>query len=182
MRRKISILAVLLLALVAVPGALAGCGGEEEEPLLAEEGEPLELGSLLFNVQLTRYLNPDSEEDRAYLRGLEPAPPGQTYLAVFMRISNESDEAQRVPFAFSIRDTRDEVFLPIVGESSFALDLGSEIPAESQIPADDTPAASGPIKGSMVLFLISDASIENRPLELEIPGPGEEVGEIELDI
>ena len=34
----------------------------------------------------------------------------------------------------------------------------------------------------MVLFLIDTAATENRPLELEIPGPDGETGTVELDI
>ncbi len=34
----------------------------------------------------------------------------------------------------------------------------------------------------MVLFQIREASIENRPLVLSIPGPGGETGTVELDI
>jgi hypothetical protein len=34
----------------------------------------------------------------------------------------------------------------------------------------------------MVLFVIQDASTENRPLELEIPSSSGESGEVELDI
>ena len=48
--------------------------------------------------------------------------------------------------------------------------------------APDTPAAGGPIKGSMILYLIDEEAAENRPLELEIPGPDGEAGRIELDI
>ena len=43
-------------------------------------------------------------------------------------------------------------------------------------------AADGPTQGSLILFLIEEASTENRPLELEIPLPSGEVGVVELDI
>jgi hypothetical protein len=181
MRRRFPIAILLALALVGA-GLLAGCG-EEEEELHAVEGEPLELGELLYNVQITRFLNPDATEDRDYLEGLPEPPLGKDYLAVFMRIQNEGEETERIPDSFTIRTSRDETFEPLEDiESPFALPLGSEIEPGGQVPALDTPAANGPIKGAMVLYLVEEAATENRPLELEIPGPDGEVGTVELDI
>ena len=55
---------VLAFALVGV----AGCGGEEELHE-AEEGVPIGVGDLEFNVQFTRFLNPTDAEDSEYLPG-----------------------------------------------------------------------------------------------------------------
>jgi hypothetical protein len=180
MRRKLTI-ALLLAALVAALGSFAGCGGEDTG-LEAVEGEPLELGELLYNVQITRFLNPSNRDDAAYLEGLEEAPSGQEYLAVFMRIGNEGSEPEQVPDTFIVKDSRDAKFEPLELDNPFALQFGAVIEPGGRLPAPDTPAASGPIKGSMVLFLIDQAATENRPLELEIPGPDGETGRIELDI
>jgi hypothetical protein len=181
MRRRFPTLVLLSLALLGT-GLLAGCGGEEEEGV-AVEGEPLELGNLLYNVQITRFLNPAATEDAGYLEGQPPPPVGKDYLAVFMRIQNEGDEPEPIPDSFTIRSSRDETFRPLdINENPFALPLGSEIPPDGQLPAPDTAAASGPIKGALVLYLIDEAATENRPLELEIPGPDGETGRIELDI
>lgn len=180
MRRRISTIAVLLAALGAA--ALLGCGAEEEEGLHAVEGEPLEVGELRYNVQITRFLNPDQAEDAGYLGDL-PAPPlGEDYLAVFIRIQNESEEAQQIPASFPIESNRGETFEPIETENPFALPLGAVIPPGDQLPRIDTAPASGPIKGSMLLYLIEESATENRPLELEISGGGGQVGTIELDL
>lgn len=174
---------LLLFAALAASAALVACGAEEEHGLEAIEGEPLELGHTLYNVQITRFLNRNDREDGVYLRGVPEAPAGSEYLGVFMKVSNESeDEASTVPFSMKIRDIRGEIFLPVESPSPFALEFGTEIPPESQIPAPDTPAASGPIKGLMVLFLLEDGAGENRPLELEIPAENGEIGHIELDL
>lgn len=180
MRRKCSI-ALLVAVLVAALGLLAGCGGEESENE-AVEGEPLELGELLYNVQITRFLNPSNRDDGAYLEGLGEAPPEQEYLAVFMRISNEGSELEQVPTTFTVMDSRGAEFEPLELDNPFALEFGAEIPPDGTVPAPDTPAASGPIKGSMVLFLVDQSASENRPLKLEIPGSDGESGEITLDI
>ncbi|HKJ37056.1 MAG TPA: hypothetical protein VKA36_10850 [Solirubrobacterales bacterium] len=180
MTRTAAKLLLIALALFSL-GALAACGNEEEE-LHTEEGEPLELGELRYNVQITRFLNPDSVEDAAYLRGEPPPPAGKDYLAVFIRIQNEGEEGERIPLTFPVKNGREEEFQALPIDNPFALDLGTEIPAGGQLPAIDSPAASGTIKGSMLLYLIDEAATENRPLELEIDAPDGETGTIELDI
>jgi hypothetical protein len=172
--KTLAAVAVLALAL------LAGCGSEHDE-LETVEGAPLELEGLTYFVQITRFLNPADAEDRNYLEGQEPAPRGQEYLAVFMRVENDTDEAHDLPETMEIHTSRDETYEQVPSESAFALEFGSEVPAGGRVPDFNTPAASGPIKGSMVLFLIDDSATENRPLELEIPA-GAESGHVELDL
>ena len=174
-----AIAAAICLALIAV---VAACGGEQQESHVVE-GEPIELGELRINVQLTRFMNPALPDDGEYLVGQPPPPPGKDYLAVFMGIENEGDDPVRLPTAeqLEIVDTTDAVFHPIESESPFALPLGEPVPGGGEIPATDTAAASGPIQGSFVLFLLDEAAAENRPLELEIEADGEK-GTVELDI
>ncbi len=181
MRRKLSSILLLCLAFAAI-GVIAGCG-EESSSLEAVEGEALEVGPLSYNVQITRALNPSSADDAAYLEGLEPAPPGKQYLAVFMRIINDTDMEQRVPSDFEIHNSREVIYEPLEVDNPFALQVGAATVApDGEIPAPNTPAASGPIKGLMLLFLVEQADTDNRPLELEIPGPDGGTGRIELDI
>lgn len=180
MRPRILTFAFLLLALVAFPVVAAGCGDDEVETEV-KEGEPLELGDLAFSVQITRFLNPSSEEDAAYLEGAPQLARGQQYLAVFMQINNEGDEDAVVPDGFEVIDTRDTVFPQAEVENDFALIPGTVIPADGTVPGLETVARNGPIEGSMVLFLIDEAASENRPLRLEVNSAGEH-GEVELDI
>lgn len=177
--RRVSRLGLAAILLVAAL-LLAACG--EEEELDVAEGEPVELGELRYTVQITRFLNPSDPEDEAYLRGEPPPAADEQYLAVFMTIENEGDSSAEIPHEMTIRDTRDNTYDPLPSESVYALELGSKLPAGGEIPEPDTPAASGPINGSMVLFLVKGTVTENRPIELEIPsGTGEE-GRVELDI
>jgi hypothetical protein len=179
--RRVSRLGLGIALLVAV-ALLAACG--EEEELDVVEGEPVELGELAYNVQLTRFLNPDDPEDEAYLRG-QPLPSAdQQYLAVFMTIDNEGDEPADLPNTMTIRDTRDNTYQPLDSASVYALDLGTTVPAGDELPPPDTPAATGPIRGAMVLFRVDRAVTENRPIELEIPSAssGGEHANVELDI
>jgi hypothetical protein len=180
MRRlpRLGLATLLLVAALLV----AGCG--EEEELDVVEGEPVELGELSYTVQLTRFLNPDDPEDEAYLRGQPPASADEEYLAVFMTVHNEGDETEAIPGEMTIRDTRDNTYEPLPSKSEYALELGSTVAPGGVIPRPDTPAASGPINGAMVLFLVNRTVTENRPIELEIPfGSEADVqGRVELDI
>jgi hypothetical protein len=45
-----------------------------------------------------------------------------------------------------------------------------------------TTPQSGPIEGSLVLFLLTDDASQNRPLTLEIESPNGEKGEVKLDL
>jgi hypothetical protein len=167
--------------LVLVAGTLvAGCGEEEELEVI--EGQPVELGELLYNVQITRFLNPNDPEDEAYLRDQPPVPPDEDYLAVFMTVENEGDEPERLPEEMTIRDTRDNTYEPLDSDSVYALERGATVPPGDELPAPDTPAASGPISGGMVLFRVDRAVTENRPIELHIPSESDEEAEVELDI
>jgi hypothetical protein len=174
--RLIAVVTVVLAAL-----ALAACGASNDE-LNVKEGEPVELGDLRYNVTITRFLNPSDEEDRAYLAGQPALPNDKLWLGVFMQIENEGDSAQAIPTDFKVIDTQHNEYLPVKSDSLFALDIGGELQPDGIAPELETPAASGPIEGAMVLFEIQDASTENRPLTLHIPSPDGEEGEVELDI
>jgi hypothetical protein len=174
-----AVLAVAATAALAL--GIAACGEEHESTVV--EGEPLELGELSFNVQLTRFLNPDDTEDAEYLQGLAQPPPGEDLLAVFMDVENEGDEATTLPdeSEVEVEDTTGTTAEPVDTESLFALHLGETIPAGAELPEADSAAASGPVQGSFLLFLVPEGITENRPLELKIRSHGEE-GAIELDL
>ena len=142
----------------------------------------MKLGELLYNVQISRFLNPRDQEDEAYMAGRPPPANDKLYLGVFMLIENESDTPQHVPDDFTVVDTEGTEFSPIPSNSLFALELGGAVAGNEQLPEPETTAANGPIEGAMLLYLIDEAATEDRPLVLEIPSPGGEVGEVELDI
>jgi hypothetical protein len=173
--------AALLAAGLAVAFLLVGCNTNPEDTTNVVEGQPMKLGELLYNVQISRYLNPSDPEDRAYLVGQPPPSNDQYYLGVFMQIHNESDAAQRLPTQFRVVDTVGTKFKPVPTRSLFALKLGAAVPGNGVLPEPETTAANGPIQGSMVLFRIDSAAIQDRPLTLDIPSSSG-VGRVELDI
>ena len=50
------------------------------------------------------------------------------------------------------------------------------------LPTPDTAASSGPIQGSLILFRLKTASLQNRPLKLFIEHEGVESAEVDLDL
>ncbi len=180
MRRRPA--AVLVLAALIAGPVLGGCGSDPTSELKVDEGEPVKLGDLLYNVQITRPLNAADPEDKAYLAGQPPQPNDKLYLGVFMEVENQGGSTQTVPADFKILDTQGTEFKPIPSQSLFALEPGSNVPPGQTLPEPETTAASGPIQGSMVLFLIDQTATDNRPLTLEIPSASGGVGEVELDI
>lgn len=171
-----------LLAVLALAVPLVGCGHEEDETPEAVEGEPLHLGELIYNVSITRFLNPNIVEDEAYLAGAPEEPKGMSYMGVFLQIKNEGDEELPSAGNYSVVDGSHRVYEPIDLETEFSLDVGVTVPADGQIPALDTVASAGPTQGSLLLFLVEDDVSEERPLELEIQAVVGGEGKIELDI
>lgn len=179
--KRIQLLAALFAcALAAV--ALSACGMEETKHV--PEAETLELGDIGYRVQITRFLNPSDIEDSQYLEGQPDSPPkGKAYLGVFMKVFNESDKAFEVPAysAFTVKDTFGREYEPVSQDTIFSLDPGESIPPGAELPQPESASGSGPIGGSMLLFLVDTGITENRPIELAIDSDGEE-GSIELDI
>jgi hypothetical protein len=176
--RKGVLALVLCLALVGI----AGCGSDVSKE--GDEGVPIQLGELEFNVQLTRFLNPTDPEDQQYLVGQQlPTPAGKSYLAVFMTIKNHGDDPVRLPTPdqMSIVDTTGAAYTALPSSTDFAVPLGSTLEGGGDIPAPGTAAASGPTQGGTVIFLVDEGITENRPLDLEIEHEGE-TGTIKLDI
>src|SRR5215213_11732194 len=108
---------MLVLALVGV----AGCGNDLGEE--ADEGVPIRLGDLNFNVQETRFLNPAQADDQEYLAGQQlPTPAGKSYLGVFLEIKNEGDDPVRLPndAGMSVLDTTGAADEAIPSDTDFS--------------------------------------------------------------
>ena len=169
---------ILAFALLGV----AGCGYSPSNE--GDEGEPIQLGELGINVQLTRFLNPADHEDKSYLVGQTlPPPAGKVYLGVFLTITNHGDSETPLPSTaqMTVEDTTGAGYQAVPSNTPFAVPLGTELAGHGTIPVPDSPAQSGPTQGSIVLFLVDQGVSENRPLKLEIEHEGE-TGDITLDI
>jgi hypothetical protein len=175
------LLALALLLLAAL--ALGACGNSETKvttgTYAGESGQNapyLNVGPLVYEVQLSRELNPANVEDAAYLQGLTPLQrrlaPGQEWFALFIQVYNHSSVAHLGASAITISDTQNNVYTPIVPNQTnqFAY-RGGFIPAESQIPVASSIAANGGTQGALLLYKIQVVSLDNRPLTVHIVDP-----------
>jgi hypothetical protein len=184
-----------ILALLAVL-ALGACGNSNTRvttgTYAGESGQNapyLNVGPLIYEVQLSRQLNPANIEDANYLRGLSPVKrnlaPGQEWFAVFMQVYNHSSSPLPAATNLTISDTQNNVYVPIVPDATneFAY-RGGLVPAKSQLPVPESVANSGATQGALLLYKIQVVSLDNRPLELKIIDPNHptQTASAELDV
>jgi len=178
-----------VLAVAAAAFVLAGCGEKADYVRVAEtEGISVDVGNLVYQVQISRYLNPGSLEDFQYLEGLpqgtprEPAP-GEIWFGVWMRVKNYTDFSEQPSTQFVIKDTEGDEFFPtrLAPSNPFAYRPGP-LPAHQVLPNPESAAANGPIQGSLNLFKLKTDALQNRPLVLHIEQPGQEGAEVDLDL
>jgi hypothetical protein len=177
---------LLTFAVLVAALAFAGCGDKHEYNLAAEtEGEYVDVGNLVYQVQMSRFLNPGDREDREYLAELPAGTPqptaDETWFGVWMRVKNYSNETLQMADDFTVVDTQEKRFEPIPLDGPFAYKAGMLGP-DQVYPLPDTAAASGPIQGSLILFKLTNDSLQNRPLKLEIAQEGFQTAEIDLDL
>jgi hypothetical protein len=187
-----------LLVLLLVPVlALSACSDDSHTRVTTgtyagESGQNapyLNVGPLIYEVQLSRELNPYDTEDATYLTGLTPAQrklaPGEEWFAVFMQVYNESSVPHPATTNISISDTQENVYTPITPAltNEFAY-RGGLLAPKGRIPALDTTAANSPTQGALLLFKIKIVSLDNRPIEIKIGDPLDpaESASAELDV
>jgi hypothetical protein len=151
----------------------------------------LNVGPLIYEVQLSRELNPANVEDASYLQGLTPAEahlaPGQEWFAVFLQVYNNT--SRELPGAstdsITISDTQENVYSPITPDETnpFAY-RGGLVPAKGQLPVPGSIADTDAVQGALLLYKIQVVSLDNRPLELKIVSPEnpKESASAELDV
>jgi hypothetical protein len=193
-KRKLP-LAMLALAVLAAFG-LSACGGADTRvttgTYAGEAGANapyLNVGPLLYEVQLSRQLNPFDAEDAGYLEGVESAEdklePGQEWFAVFLQVYNHSNHELTASDQITVSDTQGNVYSPIAPNQTnlFAYRAGG-VPPKSQLPVPGTPADMVGSQGQMLLFKIEVESLNNRPLMLNIVDPEapSQSASVELDV
>src|SRR5271169_1382996 len=149
--RKFPLAALALLAVFA----LSACGDSHTKvttgTYAGESGASapyLNVGPLVYEVQLSRELNPYAVEDSAYLQGLTPAErklePGQEWFGVFIQVYNNSSRARVAANSVTLADTQSNLYVPVVpGLSNQFAYRGGLIPGRSRVPVLDSVAANG---------------------------------------
>jgi hypothetical protein len=189
MLRPIRLLA--LLSLLAVGLVVAGCGANaetgQEATATTNEGLYLELEGLKYQVQMSRYLNPHDSEDAAYLRGL---PSGtklgrdEIWFGVFMRVENDGGKPGRSTADYQITDTENNTFrpVPLDAKRNDFVYRPQTLQPTAVIPSPNSIAGQGVIQGSLVLFKLKEADLQNRPLTLRIGPQSGPSTFVELDL
>jgi hypothetical protein len=179
-RRRLttSLFAALMLVVLAL--GVSACGSSE--PREVEEGEVVKVGGLEYTVVFSRYLNPNDNEDAAYLKGLEPAQAEHNYFGVFLQVKNPSHETISLVKELSMTDAVDNKYEPIENESEYAFPFGEQVTENESIPLYDSTAQNGVIEGSVVIFEVPEEVSADRPLLLHIPGPAKDSGIVKLDL
>ncbi len=190
--RKLPPLALAVLVAIS----LGACGESHSKvtggTYAGESGKNapyLDVGPLVYEVQLSRELNPYDTEDSQYLQGLSPGQrkleAGQEWFAVFVQVYNNHSERQLAASDFTVTDTQNNVYTPIAPNSTNAFAYrGGSVPGNGRIPELDTIAADGPTQGALLLFKIQTVSLDNRPLTFKIVDPTDaaQTASAELDV
>ena len=183
-------LRILVCAAVLAVG-VAACG-QEAHPRVADannNGGYVDAGAVTYQLQVSRVLNPYSNEDRQYIAGLpsgatSPSPQQQWY-GVFLRGLNQTQQPQTTTDNFVITDTQGNHYYPVKlnpAVNQYAWTSESLAPLQVE-PKPGTTASFGPTQGGLLLFKISTSAYSNRPLTLEILGSGNQPeASISLDL
>jgi hypothetical protein len=184
-----------LAALVACTFALglAACN-EGHDPLVGEtEGAYLDIGHLKYQVQMSRILNEADIEDVAYLEAVpedeRELEEGELWFGVWVRAENVTEEPAQRATEFEIRDTQGQTWEPISQPENILAWEWQPVTVpprgvQGYVPRPDSIPNQATINGSLLLFKLPYASLENRPLELEITSPDDAtvVGRVNLDV
>lgn len=181
--------ACLTLALAI---AVAACGNAGKPPYDAtaeNNGVYVKLGTIDYQLQISRELNPYATEDSEYLVGLpariKPPTAGQIWYGVFLRAINVGKKTEPAASDFKITDTQGTVYTPVslnrnINQYAWT---AQTLPPQGTEPVPNSTAYFGATQGSLLLFKLNTTVYNNRPLTLEIRAPGmSHPGTISLNI
>lgn len=187
-------LALAAAALVTV--SLSACGAADDRTTTGtyagEDGAAapyLNVGPLVYQVQISRSLNPYETEDSEFLAGMprseREVKPGEEWFGVFIQVFNEHNASHVDASNITIYDTEGQVYHPIMPNSTnlYAYRPG-RIPGKGVIPAPNTTASYGPTGGALLFYKVPLGAMEDRPLEIKIVSPTNpsESATAELDV
>lgn len=187
----------LLAVLVALAALFLGACGDSHTRVTTgtyagssgKNAPYLNVGPLVYEVQISRQLNPYDTEDSTYLAGLTPAQrqlhPGEEWFGVFMQVYNNTDLPHPVATNLTVSDTEGNVYYPTLpGATNLFAYRAGYVAANNRVPAPNTVASQGPTQGAVLLYKIKVLSLANRPFTLKIVDPGDaaQTASAELDV
>jgi hypothetical protein len=181
---------VAALCAVGLALGLAACGKSEHPPSSENDGVYEWAGPITYQLQISRELNQYSTEDSQYVTGLPPGTsitlgPDELWYGVFLWAKNQTKQIHTTSDNFRIIDTENNHYYPVPVNpklNPYAWTPQQLNPGAIE-PAPNTTASFGPTQGGLLLFRLPMTVYDNRPLTLQILGPGGEVwGSISLDL
>ena len=95
----------------------------------------------------SRFLNPNDNEDSAYLVGQPPPPKGSSYFGVFLEVQNKSEETQKLAESFDDQDADHETFDAIPTKASTPSPSAAKSNPRNRSRLRDSTPAAGPDRG-----------------------------------
>jgi hypothetical protein len=191
----------VIVCLLAVALAVTACGSTTHKAPLpntlsghevgseVNNGEYIQAGPITYQLQVSRVLNPYSEQDKPYVQGLpdgfEQPKPNEIWYGVFLWAKNQHHHAYHTAGNFKIVDTQGNTYYPIgLDEAENPFAWQSELLKKNQIyPSPNSTAANSESQGALLLFKLNDSAFSNRPLTLYILNKqGRKLGSISLDL
>lgn len=173
---------------------LSACGSDHGPITRGElESVNVQAGNLVYQVQISRALNPAAVDDSEYLEGVVPSEAtlrtDEQWFGVWIRVQNTTDTPRRATAEFHIRDAMDNEYEPIEIDDSNPFKYLPRVIEEAGgngqplLPNPDSASGAGPIQGSMLLFKVPYSMYQSSPVELEItPTEGGEASTVTLDL
>ena len=158
----------------------SACGGEDKVTEVKTEGGYVDVGTVGYQVQISRTLNAKLPEDKSYLIGIpaadnKPLAPDEQWFAVFVRGQNFGDKPQALATRFRVIDTEGQTWNPIkldTATNAFAWNPTNQLDPTFIYPDPSSVAGTGPVRqGGLLLFKLNNSIYQNRPLALEIYDP-----------
>ena len=126
--------------------AISACGAGEHATYSDNLGPGyVQVGQLYYQVQVSRELNPWSDEDRFYLQGFTASqltlPVADEWFGVSLQVYNWTSAAHTPTTQFFITDTLGDRYTPLGNPTPNAYTyMAASIPAGGQLPAIDSDA------------------------------------------
>jgi hypothetical protein len=181
---KLRRLLLPILAVAATTG-LSACGDDGVQKIAESEGTYVTIGSVQYQVQISRQLNPTDVEDRDYLSGIaadeQKLKADEVWFAVFIRAKNLTDVPLDTAEEITLEDTVGTEYERVEAEN--LIDYKPTVLGPGDVfPHTNEVASYGPTQGKMLLFKVTNRTLDNRPLEMSITSPDGDKGTVQIDV
>ena len=180
-----------LLGAIVAAAAVSGCHKEEayksaKVTSVGSEGTFLQVGKLVYQVQISRAMNPSLIQDHDWLqdipKGTKPPTASEEWFGVWLQVSNETAKPHHRATSLWITDTAGNTYRPIkLGTRNLLAYHAGVSPPHSLYPLHNAIAYRSQTQGVLVLFKLNFGIYQNRPANLHI-GRGPGGASVQLDL